>query len=56
MQFNKVSSAALAAAAAMLLTSGLVGVTVAADAATRQVHGSEFLQGHLGVQVREEQL
>jgi hypothetical protein len=45
MRINKVSSAALAAAAAMLLTSGLVGVTVAADTATVKCSGVNSCKG-----------
>ncbi len=47
MQINKTSGAALAAAAALLFTSGLAGVSVAADTATGQMHRREFLQGHV---------
>jgi hypothetical protein len=42
MQLNKV---AMAAAAAMLLTSGLVGVTVAADSATVKCTGVNSCKG-----------
>jgi hypothetical protein len=42
MQLNKV---AMAAAAAMLLTSGLVGVTVAADSATVKCSGVNSCKG-----------
>jgi hypothetical protein len=45
MQINKVSSAALAAAAAMMLSSGLVGVTLAADAATVKCSGVNSCKG-----------
>ena len=54
MQINKLSSAAMAAAAAMLFTSAISTTAFAADAATVKCHGRQFLQGDLRVQVRKE--
>ncbi len=45
MQINKLSSATLAAAAAMLFTSGLANVSVAADAATVHCSGVNSCKG-----------
>jgi hypothetical protein len=45
MQINKVSSAAMAAAAAMLFSSGLTSVSVAADAATVHCTGVNSCKG-----------
>ena len=45
MQINKVSSAALAAAAAMLFTSALPSVSFAADAATTHCTGVNSCKG-----------
>jgi hypothetical protein len=45
MQINKVSSAAMAAAAAMLFTSGLAGVSVAADTAAVHCQGVNSCKG-----------
>lgn len=45
MQMNKLSNAALAAAAAMFFTSGLTGVSVAADAATVHCSGVNSCKG-----------
>ena len=56
MQITIGSSAAMAVAAAMLFTSGIAGVSVAADTATVKCTGDELLQGNVRVQVREEQL
>ena len=55
MQVTKVSSAAMAAAAAMLFSSGFATVSVAADAATIHCSGVNSCKG-TSVQVREEQL
>ena len=54
MQINKLSSAAMAAAAAMLFTSAISSTAYAADRCHREVPGRQFLQGDLRVQVREE--
>ena len=56
MQINRVSSAAMAAAAAMLFTSGLAGCVGGCGHGHDALFGSEFLQGHLRVQVGQEQL
>ncbi len=45
MQINRLSSAAMAAAAAMLFTSGLTSVTVAADTATVHCKGVNSCKG-----------
>lgn len=45
MQMNKLSSAAMAAAAAMLFSSGLAGVSVAADAAKMHCSGVNSCKG-----------
>ena len=45
MQINKLSSAAMAAAAAMLFTSGFVSVSVAADAAAVHCSGVNSCKG-----------
>ena len=45
MQINKVSSAAMAAAAAMLFTSGFATLSVAADAATVHCSGVNSCKG-----------
>src|SRR5450432_3226391 len=45
MQINKLSGAAMAAAAAMLFTSGLAGVSVAADTATVHCTGVNSCKG-----------
>lgn len=45
MQMNRLSSAAMAAAAAMLFTSGLTGVSVAADKATMHCSGVNSCKG-----------
>jgi hypothetical protein len=45
MQINKVSSAAMAAAAAMLFTSGLASVSVAADSTTVHCQGVNSCKG-----------
>jgi hypothetical protein len=45
MQINKVSGAALAAAAALLFTSGLAGVSVAADSANVKCTGVNSCKG-----------
>ena len=56
MQINKLSSAAMAAAAAMLFTSAIGHRIVRGGRSHRALHGREFLQGHVRVQVGEEQL
>ena len=45
MQMNKLSNAAMAAAAAMFFTSGLTGVSVAADTATVHCTGVNSCKG-----------
>jgi hypothetical protein len=45
MQMTKLSNAAMAAAAAMFFTSGLTGVSVAADAATMHCSGVNSCKG-----------
>ena len=45
MQINKVSGATLAAAAALLFTSGLAGVSVAADSGTYKCTGVNSCKG-----------
>ncbi len=45
MQMNKLSHAAMAAAAAMFFTSGLAGVSVAADSATVHCTGVNSCKG-----------
>ena len=45
MQMNKLSNAAMAAAAAMFFTSGLTGVSVAADTATVHCSGVNSCKG-----------
>ncbi len=56
MQINKLSSAAMAAAAAMLFTSVISTTAVRSGCRDRAVSGREFLQGDLRVQVGKEQL
>ena len=56
MQINKLSSAAMAAAAAMLFTSGLCDCVRGGGRRDRALYGREFLQGNVRVQVGEEQL
>ena len=45
MQINRMSGAAMAAAAAMLFTAGLTGVSVAADSATMHCSGVNSCKG-----------
>ena len=56
MQINKLSSATMAAAAAMLFTSGISTCHIRGGCRHHALHGCEFLQGNIRVQIGEEQL